>query len=111
MIASKRHGLALGAVLIATFGVQPAAALDVIKVADAQKGFWDTAFVFLGQERGFFKEQAIELDIQWTDGGAETQQAVITGSFPLVLATGRLRAVRAYAKDSPCVLSTPAKTA
>ena len=104
MIASMRHAVALGTVLIAVLGAQRAAALDVLKVADAQKGFWDTSFVFLGQERGFFKDQGIELDIQWTDGGAETQQAVITGSFDVGLATGLLGVISAYAKGAPVVL-------
>jgi len=104
MIASMRHAVALGTALIAALGVQPAVALDVLKVADAQKGFWDTSFVFLGQEHGFFKEQGIELDIQWTDGGAETQQAVITGSFDVGLATGLLGVISAYAKGAPVVL-------
>jgi len=104
MIVSMKHAVALGAVLAAALSAQPAAALDVLKVADAQKGFWDTSFVFLGQERGFFKEQGIELDIQWTDGGAETQQAVITGSFDVGLATGLLGVISAYAKGAPVVL-------
>jgi NitT/TauT family transport system substrate-binding protein len=104
MIARMRNAVALAAVLAAAVGAQPAAALDVIKVADAQKGFWDTSFVFLGQERGFFKEQGIELDIQWTDGGAETQQAVITGSFDVGLATGLLGVVGAFNKGAPIVL-------
>jgi len=95
---------ALAALLIPLLAAAPASALDVIKVADAQKGFWDTAFVFLGQERGFFKEQGIELDIQWTEGGADTQQAVITGSFDVGLATGLLGVVSAYAKGAPIVL-------
>jgi len=94
----------LAGVLIALSAMSPASALDTIKVADAQKGFWDTAFVFLGQERGFFRDEGIELDIQWTEGGADTQQAVITGSFDIGLATGLLGVVSAYAKGAPIVL-------
>jgi NitT/TauT family transport system substrate-binding protein len=104
MIRSLSRLGVLAAVLVPILGAAPASALDVIKVADAQKGFWDTSFVFLGQERGFFKEQGIELDIQWTDGGAETQQAVITGSFDVGLATGLLGVISAYAKGAPVVL-------
>jgi NitT/TauT family transport system substrate-binding protein len=103
MLSLTRAG-ALAAILVPILGLAPASALDVIKVADAQKGFWDTSFVFLGQERGFFKKQGIELDIQWTDGGAETQQAVITGSFDVGLATGLLGVISAYAKGAPVVL-------
>jgi NitT/TauT family transport system substrate-binding protein len=104
MIRSMSRLVAVAVMLVPIFGLKPASALDTIKVADAQKGFWDTAFVFLGQERGFFKDQGIELDIQWTDGGAETQQAVITGSFDVGLATGLLGVISAYAKGAPVVL-------
>lgn len=83
---------------------QPAAAMDKFTVAAPQKGFWDTAFVYLGQEKGFFKEQGIELDIQWTQGGADTQQAVITGSIDIGLATGLLGVLSAFAKGAPVVL-------
>ncbi len=89
---------------------RPAAALDKFTVAAPQKGFWDTAFPYLGQEKGFFKEQGIELDIQWTEGGADTQQGVITGSIDIGLATGLLGVLSAYAKGAPVVLASSEMT-
>lgn len=89
---------------------RPAAALDKLTVAAPQKGFWDTAFVYLGQEKGFFKEQGLDLDIQWTEGGADTQQAVITGSIDIGLATGLLGVLSAYAKGAPVVLASSEMT-
>jgi len=94
----------LAAAVLPFLGGHSAAAADKIKIALAQKGFWDTSFPYLGEQKGFFKEQNIELDIQWTDGGADTQQAVISGSFDIGTATGTLGVVSAFAKGAPIVL-------
>lgn len=82
----------------------PAAAQDKLKLAVGQKGNWDTAIVQLGQDKGFFKEQKLDLDIQWTEGGADTLQAVITGSFDIGLANGFLGVIGAWGKGAPVVL-------
>lgn len=95
---------ALAAALPLLIGAGPAFALDTLKVASAQKGFWDTSFVELGQQKGFFKDQGIQLDIVWTDGGADAQQALITGSFDVSVATGILGVISAYAKGAPIVV-------
>jgi NitT/TauT family transport system substrate-binding protein len=82
----------------------PSWALDKLTLAVGQKGFWDTSFPYLGQEKGFFRENGIELDIQWTEGGADTQQAVITGSLDIGIAVGILGVVGAWAKNAPVVI-------
>ncbi len=104
MIKSGTGLAAVVAVMALVAGARPAAALDKFTVAAPQKGFWDTAFPYLGQEKGFFKEQGIELDIQWTEGGADTQQAVITGSIDIGLATGFLGVISAFSKGAPVTL-------
>jgi NitT/TauT family transport system substrate-binding protein len=104
MIRLSHLVAAAAAVLIPSLAGVPVLAADVLKVANPQKGFWDTSFLQLGQEKGFFKEQGIELDIQWTDGGAETQQAVISGSFDIGTSTGLLGVLSAFAKGAPVVL-------
>jgi NitT/TauT family transport system substrate-binding protein len=100
------RGVAVAAFAVATLAVggRPALALDKLTLAVGQKGFWDTSFPYLGQEKGFFKEQGIELDIQWTDGGADTQQAVITGSIDIGIATGFLGTISAWAKHAPVIV-------
>jgi NitT/TauT family transport system substrate-binding protein len=82
----------------------PAMAQDKLKLAVGQKGNWDTAIVQLGQDKGFFREQKLELDIQWTEGGADTLQAVITGSFDIGLANGFLGVIGAWGKGAPVIL-------
>jgi NitT/TauT family transport system substrate-binding protein len=98
------RGVAVAALAVATLWGQPALALDKLTLAVGQKGFWDTSFPYLGQQKGFFKDQGVELDIQWTDGGADTQQAVITGSIDIGIATGFLGTISAWAKRAPVIV-------
>ena len=95
---------AAGAAVLAVIAAGPALAQDKLKLAVGQKGNWDTSFPYMGQQKGFFKEANLELDIQWTDGGADTLQAVITGSFDAGLANGVLGVIGAWSKNAPVVL-------
>jgi NitT/TauT family transport system substrate-binding protein len=87
----------------------PAIAADQIKIAVAQKGFWDSVAVHFADVNGFFKAENLDVSYSWTQGGAETVQAVATGSVDAAIATGFLGVVAAYAKDMPVrVMSTHA---
>lgn len=103
-MSTRMAGWFVGAAVLALFGATPALAQDKLKLAVGQKGNWDTSFPYMGQQKGFFKEANLELDIQWTDGGADTLQAVITGSFDIGLANGVLGVVSAWAKNAPVIL-------
>jgi NitT/TauT family transport system substrate-binding protein len=94
-----RVSLTLAAVLAA--GPVAVDAADMVKVAIGQRGNWDTMITAQGVERGFFKNEGLEVDITWTRGGAETLQAVITGSADFALANGVLGVIGAYAKGAP----------
>lgn len=52
-----------------------AAAADPLKVAVGQRGAWDTPICVFGDHMGSFQETGVALDLLFTDGGAETQQA------------------------------------
>lgn len=86
----------LGAILLAA----PAWA-ETLKVAVPQKGNWDTSIVLFGIKQGFFKAEGLDLDVIYTQGGAPTMQAVISGSVDIGMATGLLGVVGAYAKGAP----------
>jgi NitT/TauT family transport system substrate-binding protein len=88
------------AVLLALVLAAPAHA-ETIKLAVPQKGAWDTSIAEWGSKQGFFKEQGIDLDIIWTEGGATTEQAVVSGSVDMAVATGTLGIVSAYVKGLP----------
>jgi NitT/TauT family transport system substrate-binding protein len=78
-----------------------AARAETLKLAIPQKGAWDTSFSVYGERQGFFKEQGLDLDITYTEGGATTETAVVSGSVDLAVATGTLGIVSAYVKGAP----------
>ena len=79
----------------------PALADDTLRIAVGQRGLWDTSVPELGQRGGIFKKHGIALDILYTQGGGETQQAVISGSVDLGTSAGILGVFGAYAKGAP----------
>jgi NitT/TauT family transport system substrate-binding protein len=78
-----------------------AVAQEKIKVAIGQRQVWDSQVVPLGVEAGIFKKHGLEVDITWTAGGAETLQAVLTGSVDYALTNGVEGVLAAYAKGAP----------
>ena len=75
--------------------------LDLVKVASAQRGLWTTTLIHFGNEHGIFEKHGIQLDIHWADGGANTQQAVISGAADIAIATGTLGSITAWVKGAP----------
>src|SRR5215813_8851694 len=78
-----------------------ASADDKIKLAIGQRGNWDTSVSEIGQRAGIFKKHGLVLDIVYTQGAGETQQAVISGSVDLGIAAGVMGVMSAYSKGAP----------
>jgi len=74
---------------------------ETLKFAIGQKGAWTTAMVDYGTRQGFFKQEGIDTEIFWTEGGAPTVQAVIAGSADIAIDTGILGVIGAYSKGAP----------
>ncbi|HEX4556905.1 MAG TPA: ABC transporter substrate-binding protein, partial [Xanthobacteraceae bacterium] len=85
------------------FSVIASAALadDAIKLAVGARGNWETAAAELGQEAGFFKRHGVALEILYTQGSGETQQAVISGSVAIGVGLGTTSVMAAFAKGAP----------
>jgi NitT/TauT family transport system substrate-binding protein len=79
----------------------PALAQDSLKLAIGQRGNWDTAIPELGTRAGIFKKHGLTLEMLYTQGGGETQQAVISGSVDVGLAAGTLGVLGAFSKGAP----------
>jgi NitT/TauT family transport system substrate-binding protein len=79
----------------------PATAQDKLKLAIGQRGNWDTAVPELGTRAGLFKKHGLELELLYTKGGGETQQAVIARSADIGLAAGTLGVMGAFSKGAP----------
>jgi NitT/TauT family transport system substrate-binding protein len=73
-----------------------ASAQDKLTLALGQRGNWDTAIAELGQEAGIFQKHGLSLDILWTQGAGESQQALLSGSADIgLLGTQSAFAIRA----------------
>ena len=96
------HALACTLATLTLFATATAAsALDKLKLAIGQRGNWDTSISEVGQLAGIFKKHGLELDIVYTNGAGETQQAVISGSVDLGIAAGVMGVLGAYSKGAP----------
>ena len=77
-------------------------AQDTLKLASGQRGNWDTSVSEVGQRAGIFKKHGLMLDILWTQGAGESQQAVLSGSVDITQGDLHLTAARttvAYTSD------------
>jgi NitT/TauT family transport system substrate-binding protein len=82
-------------------GSERVAAQDMLKVSVPQRGSWDTGISELGQRAGIFKRHGLTLDILYTEGGAESQQAVIGGSMDIAVGVGVGSVLSAFTKGAP----------
>ena len=92
--------LALGAAF-ATLIALPALAQDKLKVAVGQRGVWENSVSELGQDAGIFKKHGLQLEVLYTQGGGETQQAVISGSVDIGIGVGTYGVMGAFSKGAP----------
>jgi NitT/TauT family transport system substrate-binding protein len=96
-----RSRIALLAAAASVFGCVAAAGEDALKISVSQRGLWDTAVSELGQRAGIMKKHGLDLEILYTSGGAESQQALIAGSVELACGGGIEGAIGAYSKGAP----------
>src|SRR6201996_6787291 len=94
---------AFGLPVLAVFALASSLALadDTLKLAVGQRGNWDTSVSEVGQRAGIFKKHGLTLDIVYTQGAGETQQAVISGSVDIGIAAGVMGVMSAYSKGAP----------
>ena len=98
---------ALRAALTLALGIgvsMPALAQDKLKVAISQKGLWDTSVTYFAAERGFFKNEGLDVSYIWTSGGTETLQTVTTKSVDIATGTGMLGVIGAVSKGAPLAI-------
>lgn len=101
MVRLTRWMAAFGCAAALALSLAPARADDLVKVAIGQRGNWDTAVPHLGEKAGIFKKHGIALELLYTSGGGETQQAVLSGSVDVGLAAGTMGVLSAFSKGAP----------
>src|SRR5947207_7592273 len=94
-VSGALTALALG------FALHSAHAQDTLKIAAGQRGNWDTSISEVGQRAGIFKKHGLALEILWTQGAGETQQAVISGSVDIGVGVGIMGVLSAFSKGAP----------
>src|SRR6266480_4119532 len=95
------HRFLVVALALVLTALSPAHAQDALKVAVGQRGNWDTSVSELGQRAGIFKKHGLTLDLVYTQGAGETQQAVISGSVDIGIAAGVMGVLGAFSKGAP----------
>ncbi len=78
-----------------------ATAEESLKLTVGQRGNWATSVAEVGQRAGIFKKHRLALDLLYTQGSGETQQAVIAESVDIGVAAGTMGAMAAFAKGAP----------
>ncbi len=94
-----RRALAFPIVLTAALSASGASA-ETLKVAVAQRGFWNSSFIEFGSSRASSRK-GLDIEILYTEGGASTLTPVIAGSIDIAMTNGTLGAIAAYAKGMP----------
>ena len=98
----RKNRLACALAALTLLGTATAASADdTVKLAVGQRGNWDTSVSEVGQLAGIFKKHGLKLEIVYTNGAGETQQAVISGSVDLGIAAGVMGVLGAYSKGAP----------
>src|SRR5689334_23711133 len=97
-----RQFAARAVALLACCGIAALAqAEDTLKLAVGQRGNWDTSVAEVGQRAGIFKKYGLDLEILYTQGAGETQQALLSGSVDIGVAAGVMGVLSAYSKGAP----------
>jgi NitT/TauT family transport system substrate-binding protein len=80
----------------------PAQADQKVKVAIGHMGLlWNSIVTMVGQKKGFFKDEGIEVEAIGTKGGSSTVRAVTAGGMNIGIANGTLGVIAAYKKGLP----------
>ncbi len=91
----------LAALLLGLFASDKALGDDVLKLAIGQRGNWENSVSELGQDAGFFRKHGLTLELLYTEGGGQTQQAVISGSVDIGIGVGTYGVLGAFGKGAP----------
>ena len=93
--------LALLAVTSLAAFASAAHAQHKLTVAVGGRGIGESCLTEIGKNAGLFARHGLDLNLVYTDGGGETQQAVVSNSAQIGVTSGMLGAMSLYAKGAP----------
>ncbi|HKC32209.1 MAG TPA: ABC transporter substrate-binding protein [Xanthobacteraceae bacterium] len=76
-------------------------AQEKLTVAVGGRGIGESCLTEIGKDAGIFARHGLDLNIVYTDGSGETQQAVVSNSAQIGVTSGMLGAMSLYAKGAP----------
>ena len=85
----------------ASFAWAAAARSKIIVVVPHRVLFTVALPVYIAHEKGFYRENNIDVDAVFTRGGGENVQAVVSGDAQIGLGTGTLAVISAFVKKAP----------
>jgi NitT/TauT family transport system substrate-binding protein len=100
----KFFGRVACAVVAAASVAGSAVAADKVRLVDSQAMVFDTFSLYQAQTEGYFTAENIDASIIVGRGGADSLQAVVTGSQDIVWSVGILSVISAYAKGAPITI-------
>ena len=101
MTTTTRLALPLPFIVALAVTSSVAFADDMLKLAVGQRGNWDTSISEIGTRGGIFKKHGLVLELLYTQGSAETLQAVLSESVDVGVAAGIMGVLGAYSKKAP----------
>jgi NitT/TauT family transport system substrate-binding protein len=94
-----------GAALAVGVAVMPALAQNKMKIAAPHPTIMPSTFTIIARDMGFFKKEGLEVELLWTAGGADAQQATINGSVDLAVQTGLSGILAAIQRGAPIAIA------
>src|SRR5712691_6801940 len=95
---TRRGLLAAALAALAAHGAQ---ADDKLTVAVGGRGIGESCVTEIGKNAGLFAKHGLALEIVYTDGSGETQQAVVSNSAQVGVTSGFWGALSLYSKGAP----------
>lgn len=93
-----------GAALALCLASGYAVAQHKMKIAAPHPTIMPSTFTVLAKEMGFFSREKLDVEVLWTAGGADAQQATINGSVDLAVQTGLSGILSAIQRGAPIAI-------
>jgi NitT/TauT family transport system substrate-binding protein len=96
---------ALASIVAGVFGYSVTVqAADKVRILDSQRMGWAHMAIHNAQAEGYFKQANLDPVITFGTGGADSLQALVTGSADIVFGVGTLSVIGAQAKGAPVTI-------
>jgi NitT/TauT family transport system substrate-binding protein len=100
----KLSSMIAAAVVAVAAAAAPSAAKDVVRAVDSTPMPFEHFAIHQAKGEGYFDQANLDVSIIFGRGGADTLQALVTGSQDVAVGVGVLSVIGAYSKGAPLVI-------